>query len=180
MPGHVVSVNASEAHSFSKSPVPAIRLLEGLGVEGDAHCGATMKHRGRLPRDADEPNTRQVHLIHGELHDDLRERGFPVTPGDMGENIPTLGVDLLELPAGTLLRMGGSAVVELTGLRNPCKQLNGLHPGLMEATLDRKPDGELVRLAGVMGIVVSGGTIEADDAIEVLLPTGPHLPLRPV
>lgn len=155
-------------------------MLAGLGVEGDAHCGATVRHLGRLPRQASWPNLRQVHLIHGELHDDLVSRGFAVDPGGMGENITTRGIDLLSLPTGTRLRIGPSAVVEVTGLRNPCKQLDGLQSGLMEATLARDAQGELVRLAGVMGVVAIGGVVTPGDAIDVELPAPPHEPLQPV
>lgn len=132
MTAHVAAVHASAGHSLSKASRDSIRLLAGLGVEGDAHCGATMRHIGRLSRQASWPNLRQVHLLHGELHDDLAARDFVVEAGAMGENITTRGIDLLSLPTGTLLRVGVSAVVEVTGLRNPCKQLDGLHAGLME------------------------------------------------
>jgi MOSC domain-containing protein YiiM len=177
---HVAAVHSTSSHSFSKASRESVRLLAGLGVEGDAHCGATMQHLGRLPRQASWPNLRQVHLLHGELHDDLAARGFVVKAGAMGENITTRGIDLLSLPTGTLLRVGVSAVVEVTGLRNPCKQLDGLHPGLMEATLARDPHGELVRLAGVMGVVAVGGVVRPGDAIDVELPGSPHQPLEPV
>ena len=158
----------------------AIRLLTGLGVAGDAHCGETVKHRSRVRRDPTQPNLRQVHLIHAELHDELREAGFEVAAGQMGENVTTRGVDLLGLPTGTRLRLGAAAVVELTGLRNPCTQLDGIGPGLMAATLDRGLDGELVRKAGVMGIVVAGGEVRAGEPIRVELPPRPHGPLEPV
>ena len=180
MPGRVVAVHASASHSFSKQPQPLIRLVEGLGVDGDAHAGATVKHRSRLPRDAAKPNLRQVHLIHAELHDDLRQRGFVVPPGAMGENVTTTGVDLLGLPVGTRLALGASAVVELTGLRNPCRQLDGLIPGLMQATLDRGSDGEVVRLAGVMATVTVGGEVRPGDPIVVHIPAACSEPLRPV
>jgi MOSC domain-containing protein YiiM len=156
-------------------------LLEGLGVEGDAHAGVTVKHRSRVRRDPTAPNLRQVHLVHGELHDELRAAGFDVGPGDMGENVTTRGVDLLGLPAGTLLRLGsGGAVVEVTGLRNPCVQLDGFADGLMRAVLDRDADGGLVRKAGVMGVVRAGGAVRPGDGIAVELPAGPHQPLQPV
>ena len=155
-------------------------ITRGLGVEGDAHCGATMQHLGRLPRQAAWPNLRQVHLLHGELHDDLVARGFTVEAGEMGENITTCGIDLLNLPTQTLLRLGDSAIVEITGLRNPCKQLDAFHAGLMEATLTRDSDGGLVRLAGVMAVVTADGVVQPGDAIEVELPRLPHEPLRPV
>ena len=150
----VEAVSRSGRHTFSKPGTTVIVLLEGLGVEGDAHAGVTVKHRSRVRRDPTQPNLRQVHLVHGELHDELRAAGFDVGPGDLGENVTTRGVDLLGLPAGTLLRLGaGGAVVEVTGLRNPCVQLDGFADGLMRAVLDRDADGGLVRKAGVMGVV---------------------------
>ena len=179
MEGVVVAVSRSAAHSMSKPRVDAIRLLAGLGVEGDAHMGETVKHRSRVRRDPTRPNLRQVHLIHSELHDELRDRGFDVAPGQMGENVTTRGIDLLGLPTGTRLRLG-EAVVELTGLRNPCVQLDGIGQGLMAATLDRDGDGELVRKAGVMGVVVEGGEVRPGDPVRTELPQGSHTPLRPV
>ncbi|MDQ3897382.1 MAG: MOSC domain-containing protein [Actinomycetota bacterium] len=180
MDGTVESVHRRPVHRLSKETQPRIRLVEGVGVEGDVHAGATVKHASRARRDATKPNLRQVHLIHGELHDDLRDRGFDVGPGQMGENVTTRGVDLLGLPAGTRLRLGPDAVVEVTGLRNPCRQLEGLHTGLMAACLDRDADGGLVRKAGVMAVVVTGGEVRPGDAIRVELPAAPHERLQPV
>jgi MOSC domain-containing protein YiiM len=180
MGGHVTAVSSSPAHTFSKPNRDGIRLLTGLGVEGDAHLGVTVKHRSRVARDPSQPNLRQVHLIHAELHDELLAAGFTVTAGDMGENVTTRGVDLLALPTGTRLRLGDSAVVEVTGLRNPCVQLDAFQPGLMKAVLDRDEHGALVRKAGVMAIVLADGAVRADDPVEVELPTGPHRPLAPV
>jgi MOSC domain-containing protein YiiM len=176
----VESVHVSPTHSLAKLPQDSIHLLAGLGVEGDAHMGETVKHRSRVARDPNQPNLRQVHLIHAELHDELRGKGFTVQPGAMGENITTRGVPLLELPVGARLHIGLDAVVELTGLRNPCKQLEGLQPGLMEAVLDRDEQGQLIRKAGVMGIVLHGGIVRPDDSIRVVLPGGVQLPLAPV
>jgi MOSC domain-containing protein YiiM len=151
-----------------------------LGVEQDAHAGETVKHRSRVARDPTQPNLRQVHLIHAELHDELRAAGFPVGPGEMGENVTTRGVDLLGLPTGTRLHVGDTAVVEVTGLRNPCGQLNGIQPGLMDATLARDAHGALIRKAGVMGVVVTGGAVRAGSPIRVELPAGGVQPLAPV
>ena len=176
----VTAVSRSAEHTFSKPNQGSIRLIAGIGVEGDAHAGATVKHRSRVARDPSQPNLRQVHLIHSELHDELREGGFDVAPGRMGENITTRGVDLLGLPAGARLRLGDEAVIEVTGLRNPCGQLNGVQAGLMAATLDRDADGNLVRKAGVMAIVLAGGDVRPGDAISVELPAEPHRPLEPV
>jgi MOSC domain-containing protein YiiM len=180
MSPHVVAVSASRTHSFSKQPALFITLLPGLGVQGDAHSGATVKHRSRVARDPAQPNLRQVHLMHRELFDELAARGFDIAASQLGENVTTEGVDLLALPAGTLLRLGASALVQITGLRNPCSQMDKFRPGLMATVLDRTPDGKLVRKAGVMGIVVAGGEVRAGDAIEITLPTLPHRPLDPV
>jgi MOSC domain-containing protein YiiM len=157
-----------------------IRLLPGLGVDGDAHMGQTVKHRSRVARDPSRPNLRQVHLIHAELHEELRAAGFDLAPGQMGENITTKGVDLLGLPTGARLYLGDAAVVEITGLRNPCVQLDRLRPGLMAATLERDAGGHLVRKAGVMGIVLAGGDVSPGDPIRVELPPAPHRRLEPV
>jgi MOSC domain-containing protein YiiM len=180
MSGQVIAVSLSGAHTMSKPNVARIRLLEGLGVDGDAHMGATVKHRSRVARDPTQPNLRQVHLIHAELFDELRAKGFDVTPGLMGENVTTQGIDLLALPAGTRLHLGGAAVVQVTGLRNPCYQLDGLQQGLMQATLARDAGGNLIRKAGVMAIVIAGGDVAVGDAIRIELPPEPHVPLKPV
>ena len=180
MEGVVTAVASSAEHGPWKRTRPVIRLLAGLGVEGDAHLGATVRHRSRRTRDARLPNLRQVHLIHGELHDELAAAGFVVAAGRMGENVTTRGVDLLALPAGARLRLGAEAVVELTGLRNPCAQLDGVAPGLMAATLGRDERGGLVRKAGVMAVVVTGGPVRPGDPIAVELPAPPHQPLAPV
>src|SRR5262245_10940774 len=178
--GTVIGVSRSPGHTMSKPPCERITLLAGLGVEGDAHMGATVKHRSRVARDPESPNLRQVHLIHEELHDELRAAGFDVAPGRMGENLTTRGLDLLALPTGARLRLGHEAVVEVTGLRNPCTQLDGIQPGLMAATLDRDGEGNLVRKAGVMAIVLAAGDVRAGDEIRVELPPAPHRPLEPV
>ncbi|HEX5503218.1 MAG TPA: MOSC domain-containing protein [Thermomicrobiales bacterium] len=180
MTGRVTAVSRSAAHTMAKGNEAAIYLVAGLGVDGDAHAGVTVKHRSRVARDPSQPNLRQVHLIHAELHEELRAAGFDVMAGQMGENITTAGVDLLGLPTGTRLRLGAGAIVEVTGLRNPCAQLDGIQPGLMAATLGRDAEGRLIRKAGVMGVVVAGGEVRAGDPIGVDLPPGPHRPLEPV
>lgn len=180
MNAEVTAVSSSPEHTMSKTPRGEIRLLAGLGVEGDAHLGVTVKHRSRVARNPAAPNLRQVHLIHAELHDDLAASGFEVTPGQMGENVTTRGIDLLGLPTGTRLRIGAEAEVEITGLRNPCAQLDGLQPGLMAATLARSPEGRLVRKAGVMAVVVTGGIVRPGDSVVPTLPPEPHRPLEPV
>lgn len=178
--GLVEGVAAHEAHAFPKPQRERIALLDGLGIEGDAHCGVTVKHRSRVAVDPTQPNIRQVHLIQGELHDELLAAGFDVGPGVMGENITTRGMDLLGLPRGTRLHIGASAIVEVTGLRNPCPQMDAYQTGLTAATLDRDPDGALVRKAGIMGIVVLGGEVLPGDRVVAKLPDGPHVKLERV
>ncbi len=180
MSPHVVAVARSARHTFSKNTDTAIRLLAGLGVEGDAHAGETVKHRSRVAADPTQPNLRQVHLVHAELFEELGERGFAVAPGDIGENVTTRGLALLALPTGTRLHLGGTAVVEVTGLRNPCAQLDSFRPGLMAAVLDRDAAGRLVRKAGIMGVVLVGGEVRPGDPIRVTLPPEPHRPLERV
>jgi MOSC domain-containing protein YiiM len=178
--GVVVAVCRSATHSMRKDACDAIRIVEGLGVEGDAHAGRTVQHRVRVARDPSAPNLRQVHVIHEELHDELRAAGFQVTPGVMGENVLTRGIDLLALPTGALLHLGESAVLRVSGLRNPCTQLDQVQPGLMSAVLDRDADGALVRKAGVMCVVVVGGDVRPGDRVGIALPETPHEALRPV
>ena len=176
----VIAVCRNGSHTFSKDLVEAVTLLPGLGVEGDAHAGTTVQHLSRMRRDPSAPNLRQVHLVHAELLAELAAEGFAVGPGAMGENVTTSGVDLLGLPTGTRLHLGPDAVVRVTGLRNPCVQLDGLGAGLMKRLVHRGPDGETVRLAGVMGVVEVGGVVRAGDTVEVQLPDGEHRPLEPV
>jgi MOSC domain-containing protein YiiM len=177
---NIIAVASDRGHNFSKPRREAIRLIAGLGIEGDAHLGETVQHLSRLRRDPDAPNLRQVHLIHAELHDELRAKGFRVESGEMGENITTRGIDLLALPRNTRLHLGASAIVEIKGLRNPCAQLDGLQPGLMAATLDKDADGNVIRKAGVMGIVIATGEVRPGDEIRIELPVGTPTPLTPV
>lgn len=179
MTGHVEAVHRSPAHGFSKEPVVSIRLVEGLGVEGDAHFGATVQHRSRVATDPSQPNLRQVHLLHTELLDALAARGHAVRPGELGENITTRGLDLLALPVGARLTIG-RAVVTVTGLRNPCAQINAFQPGLLKLVLRTDDEGVVRRLAGVMGVVSCGGDVAAGDAIEVELLPEPHRALARV
>jgi MOSC domain-containing protein YiiM len=176
----VIAVSLRAGHHFSKTPSLSIRLLKNLGVAGDAHMGETVKHRSRVRRDPTKPNLRQVHLIHAELFEELRAKGFDVQPGGLGENVTTSGLDLLALPTGTRLHFGLTAVVEITGLRNPCIQIDGFQKGLMAATLDKDPYGNLIRKAGIMGIVLADGDVRPGDAIGVELPAEPHRALLPV
>jgi hypothetical protein len=176
----VGAVCRDDAHRFSKRPCEAIRLLAGLGVEGDAHLGVTVQHRSRVAQDPTQPNLRQVHLIHGELITQLQAQGFAVTAGSMGENVTTQGIALLDLPRGTRLHLGTAAVVEVTGLRNPCHQLDRFQAGLMQAVLGRDADGTLVLKAGIMAVVVAGGEVRAGDGIRVELPPPPFERLQRV
>ncbi len=173
-------MSRSPTHDFSKWAERSVRLLPGLGVEGDAHMGVTVKHRSRVARDPTQPNLRQVHLIHEELQDELRAAGFRIEPGTMGENVTTRGIDLLGLPRGTRLHLGHDAVVEVTGLRNPCAQLDRYQKGLTKAVLGRDARGGLVLRAGIMGIVLLGGDVRAGDVIAAELSAEPHLRLERV
>ncbi|NUS17115.1 MAG: MOSC domain-containing protein [Streptomyces sp.] len=176
----VVAVSRDAEHRFSKANQPGITLLAGLGVEGDAHLGVTVQHRSRVAQDPTQPNLRQVHLIHAELFDELGAAGYGVSPGDLGENVTTRGVDLLSLPAGTRLRLGAEAVVEVTGLRNPCLQIDGFRTGLLKRVVGRDDDGGIVRKGGVMGVVLAGGEVRPGDPVLVELPAPPHRRLEPV
>lgn len=178
--GVVTAVSLRKGHHFSKTNAMSIRLLRGLGVDGDAHMGETVKHRSRVAKDPYQPNLRQVHLMHEELFDELRPKNFIVRPGDMGENVTTRGIDLLALPTGARLHLGDSAVVEVTGLRNPCIQIDRFQKGLMVATLDKDAGGNLIRKAGVMSVVLAEGDVRPGDAVRIELPDAPHRPLQPV
>jgi MOSC domain-containing protein YiiM len=177
--GEVIGVHVSGRHEFSKQAVDTITLLEGLGVEGDAHCGVTVKHRSRARWNPAQPNLRQVHLLHAELFDHLAARGFVVRPGDLGENIATRGLDLLGLPVGARLVIG-DAVVTVTGLRNPCVQIDRFAPGLLKEVAHTDAEGHPVRLAGIMGTVARGGPVRAGDEVCVELPPGRHYQLARV
>ena len=176
----VIAVARDDAHRFSKRRMDVIRLIAGLGVEGDAHLGAKVKHRSRVAVDPEQPNLRQVHLIQSELFDELAAKGFNVGPADLGENVTTRGVDLLGLPRGALLRLGSAATVEVTGLRNPCVQIDAFQSGLLKAVLVKRADGSLLRKTGVMAVVVCGGDVRPGDDVRVDLPDGPHMPLERV
>ena len=176
----VLAAAQDGAHRFSKVPATSLELVEGLGVAGDAHAGETVQHRSRVAIDPSQPNLRQVHLIHAELLDALAVKGFAVSPGDLGENLTTRGIDLLALPTGTRLMIGSEAVVEVTGLRNPCAQIERFMPGLLAEVVERQADGTIVRKCGVMAVVVAGGPILPGDTVEIRLPLPPHRPLGPV
>ena len=180
MTGRVAAVSRGASHSLIKDNQQAVQLLAGLGVEDDTHAGTTVQHRSRVARDPHQPNLRQVHLIHAELHEELRGAGFDVCAGQMGENVTTRGIDLLGLPTGTRLRLGDAALVEITGLRTPCAQLERLQAGLMAAVLYRDKQGNLIRKAGVMAVVVTSGLVRPGDAVTIELPPPPHRPLEPV
>ncbi|MEU0372204.1 MOSC domain-containing protein [Streptomyces sp. NPDC006283] len=180
MDGTVVAVSSNDVYSFTKPNRDSIRLLAGLGVEGDVHAGVTVKHRSRVAQDPTQPNLRQVHLMHEELFAEVGEAGFEVVPGALGENITTHGIDLIALPVGTLLRIGEAAVVEVTGLRNPCLQIDNHQDGLLKQVVGRDEAGNIVRKAGIMSVVREGGTVRPGDTITVELPAEPHRPLERV
>ncbi|KOV56013.1 molybdenum cofactor biosysynthesis protein [Streptomyces sp. AS58] len=177
MGGSVTAVSSNGEYSFTKPNRESITLLAGLGVEGDVHAGVTVKHRSRVAQDPTQPNLRQVHLIHEELFAEVGDAGFEVGPGRLGENITTRDIDLLGLPVGALLRIGDDAVVEVTGLRNPCVQIDAFQHGLLKQVVGRDEAGGLVRRAGIMSVVRTGGVVRPGDTIEVELPAGPHRPL---
>ena len=177
---YIQALASDGAHRFSKQQAESLTLIAGLGVEGDAHAGVTVKHRSRVARDPSQPNLRQLHLLHTEIFEELAPHGFTLKPGDIGENVTTRGIDLLGLGTGTRLCLGTEAVVEITGLRNPCAQLDHFQPGLMAAMLGRDQAGGLVRKSGVMVIVLQGGMLRAGDPIIILPPAGPHRALQPV
>ncbi|HUR33940.1 MAG TPA: MOSC domain-containing protein [Vicinamibacterales bacterium] len=180
MKGRIVSLSRSGRHTFSKDAAASLTLIAGHGVEGDAHAGSTVKHRSRVARDPSQPNLRQVHLIHAELLAELQSKGFPIAPGMLGENVTTSGIDLLRLPVGTALHLGADAVVELTGLRNPCSQIEDFHEGLLSAVVDKDAAGRAHRKTGVMAIVRVGGVVRAGDEVRVELPAPPHRALEVV
>jgi hypothetical protein len=178
--GEIIAVSRNGAHEFSKINQPVIELITGLGVRDDAHLGTTVKHRVRVREDPTRPNLRQVHLIHSELFDELKPAGYELYPGAIGENVTTRGLNLLELPAGTRLHLGPKAIVEVTGVRNPCRQIDAFRPGLMSAMLERDPDGGMRIKSGIMGIVLQGGEVRPGDIIRAELPEAPHHPLKRV
>jgi MOSC domain-containing protein YiiM len=181
MQATVLAVASDRKHRFSKTPRESIRVVAGLGVEGDAHAGATVKHRSRWKKTPEAPNLRQIHLLQAELFDQLALAGFTVGPAELGENVTTRGIDLLSLAQGTWLRLGAEAIVELTGLRNPCVQIDrNIGPGAMAATLERAPDGSLVRKTGVMAVVLAGGEIRPGDPVELAYTPSIRLPLEPI
>ena len=177
---YIQSVASDGTHRFSKQPAESLTLIAGMGVAGDAHAGVTVKHRSRVARDPSQPNLRQLHLLHAEIFEELAPHGFTLKPGDIGENVTTRGIDLLGLGTGTRLCLGREAIVEITGLRNPCAQLDHFQPGLMAAMLGRDAGGGLIRKSGVMAIVLQGGVLRAGDPIIILPPAGPHRALQPV
>ncbi|WP_330291793.1 MOSC domain-containing protein [Streptomyces sp. NBC_00576] len=180
MSGIVVAVSSNGTYSFSKPNRDSVRLLAGLGVEGDVHSGTTVKHRSRMAQDPTRPNLRQVHLVHEELFAEVGEQGFEVAPGELGENITTRGIDLLALPVGTLLHIGDDVVLTVTGLRNPCLQIDNFQDGLLKRVVGRDDAGNVVRKAGIMSIVTEGGEVRPGDTVKAELPSGPHQALGPV
>lgn len=176
----ISSLSKSDIHSFSKRTCSSLLLEKGLGVRGDAHNGKMVKHRSRVAKDPTQPNLRQVHLIHSELLEELKKKGFNVNPGDLGENIMTIGIDLLSLPKDSILKIGDTAMIKITGLRNPCKQLDNFQKGLMKAVLDKDEEGNLIRKCGIMGIVLEGGEIKIEDSITIKFPPEPFVKLERV
>ncbi|MCO4818518.1 MAG: MOSC domain-containing protein [Bacteroidetes bacterium] len=173
----IIALSKSDTHSMTKPNHASVTLIENFGIEGDVHAGKTVKHRYLVLKKKDAPNLRQVHLVHSELFDELATEGFAIKPGMIGENVTTQGIDLLHLPSGTILHLGKEAQVKITGLREPCKQLNGVQSGLLKAVISRDADGNLFRKTGVMSVVIAGGEVFANDTIRVEYPPEPFLPL---
>ncbi len=180
MNAQVICVAKNGTHGFSKQVEKSIVMSAGRGVQGDAHYGETVKHRSRVAVDPNQPNLRQVHLIHQELFDEVATKGFSVRPGDLGENITTQGIDLLGLSTGTVLKIGAGVELKVTGLRNPCAQIDTFQPGLLGAVLEKRDGGALVRKSGIMAIVLTGGLVQPGDSIDAVAPAGPHRPLERV
>jgi len=176
----VVSLSKDSDHKFSKEVCEVLTFLKNLGIEGDAHCGITVKHRSRVKTDPSQPNLRQVHLVHSELIAELKNSGFDVSPGAIGENVLTSGIDLLSLPKNTILSLGSDVVLRVTGLRNPCAQLDNYQSGLTKAVLGKDENGHLVRKAGIMAVVEEGGVVKVGDTISIQLPPEPHEALERV
>jgi MOSC domain len=168
--GTVVAVAADRGHRFSKPTRDRIVLLEGHGVEGDAHAGPFVRHRYLARRRPRVPNLRQVHLIPSELFRSLSEAGFEVAAGDLGENITTTGLDLERMPLGTLIEFGLMAMIELTGLRTPCVLIDRFQAGLKRQVLSSDETGPPFK-CGVLGVVRSGGPVAAGDAARARLPS---------
>lgn len=180
MQGQVQAVSLNPVHGFSKQNLPSIRCLQGLGVAGDAHCGETVRHRSRVAADPTQPNLRQVHLLAMELLDELNRLGFRLAPGSLGENITLSGLDLLSLPRDSRLRFAGGPCLRITGLRNPCAQIESFRTGLLKHVAGKDASGQLVRRAGVMAVVETGGLIRPGDRCQAELPERPHHPLERV
>ena len=176
----VVAVSSKPTHGVRKLQRERVTLIAGHGVEGDYHAGEFVRHRSRAARDPKQPNLRQVHLMHAELFDELAELGIAVGPGDMGENVTTRGLALLDLAPGTRLHLGSSAIVEITGCRNPCAQLNDVDERLLAQVAQKADDGSIIRKAGIMGVVIAGGDVRASDPIRAEAPADAKARLQPV
>jgi len=176
----VIAVAAKPEPGVGKVLREVITLVAGHGVEGDYHAGPFVRHRSRAARAPDLPNRRQVHLIHAELFDEVAALGIDVRPGQMGENITTRGLALMDLSPGTRLHLGSIAVVEITGCRNPCNQLDAIDPRLLPEVARKAADGTIARRAGIMGIVVQGGPVRPGDPIHVEVPAEAAGRLDPV
>jgi len=165
----VLSVSMSSSHGFSKRPTDYIYLLSGCGVQGDVHCSGA----------ASSNNKRQVHLIASELltelaRKDSKGRAYIISPGALGENITTKGIDLVGLNEGTRLHFGDGddhAIVRITGLRNPKKRLDEWPKGLLDRCAMKNKKGEITgRKIGVMGIVEEDGFVQPGHMVYVEKP----------
>jgi len=177
--GRVVGLARDGRNGFSKSAMDTICLIQGQGVEGDAHSGPFVRHRYLARRQPRLPNLRQVHLIPSELFEALRNAGYDLHPGDLGDNIATAGLDLETLPMGALLDLGSEACIELTGLRTPCVLIDRFRTGLKRQMVCSEPVAPRFR-CGVMSIVRTGGRLAVGDPIRVRLPPKPWTDLPAV
>jgi len=178
--GKVHSLSSSAQHSFSKHTTHQVEVIKGIGIKGDAHAGVKVKHRSRVAKDPNQPNLRQIHLIHLELLKELVAKGYTVNPGDLGENITTEGISILNLPKDTILKIGENVAIQITGLRNPCHQIDKFQKGLLKEVVGKNDAGDIIRMAGIMAIVLEGGMIKVNDEILVELPALPHQKLERV
>jgi MOSC domain-containing protein YiiM len=166
--GSVLAVCFNPQPGLPKPQASRITLIEDWGVQGDYHAGKTIRHRYLARKDPTRPNNRQVLLVDTVIHKMVREKGIQLAPGDLGENILVEGIDLMALPVGTRLQVG-SAILELTEIRDPCSQLDGVHPGLHRAVEIHTADG-IQSQAGMLGVIIRGGIVRPEDTVQVIRP----------
>ncbi len=141
--GAVVSVNISRTKGVRKAPVLGCRVVPGLGLEGDAHAG---------------DGHRQVSLLALESIEKMRVEGLDVGPGDFAENITTSGLELVSLPVGTVLRVGGGARLEVSQIGKVCHDRCAIFEQAGDCVMPRE---------GIFARVLAGGQIGPGDRVEV-------------